>query len=92
MRSLKNKDNDNIKIECMNDSHFMCSSVKLSRIFSINNPFDFCPFLAMDKKILISIALFCNILDLVNGALELKQINGKQAIEENDGITKNEMP
>ena len=46
----------------------------------------------MEKKILISIALFCNILDLVNGALELKQIDGKLAIEEYDGIKNNEMP
>ena len=52
----------------------------------------------MDKKVLISIALCCTILDLVSGTLELKEVDKKQAIEEtvingnNDGYAINEMP
>ena len=52
----------------------------------------------MDKKILISIALCCTLLDLVTGTLELKEVDEKQAIGEmvidgyNDGHAINEMP
>ena len=52
----------------------------------------------MDKKMLISIALCCTLLDLVTGTLELKEVDGKQAIEEmviddnNNGHANNEMP
>ena len=52
----------------------------------------------MDKKMLISIELCCTILGLVTGTLELKEVDGKRAIQKmvidghNDGHATNEMP